>query len=403
MQNKLKYQEITTLNNMYNEIVIYYTQTRQFNLAHKYILLNEKLVNKLLDPQSSKQHQFLSFQLDSAEGNYKGAMNHLIQFRKINDSLFTEKKSRQINQLEIEYQTEKNQIQLKVKDQSIRLLQQKEQIQQKDLKNAYLIKKLTFSGIFTLLVILALLYRQYRLKQKSNQVVQQNNILITQKNEMLQRLLREKEWLLKEVHHRVKNNLHTVICLLESQAVYLEDDALKAIESSQHRIYAMSLIHQKLYQAEGLKTIDMAVYLPELITYLNDSFGAQHKVRFHLDISKISLGISQAVPIALIVNEAVTNSIKYAFKEEFRGVIEISMHKLGNEIKLIVADNGIGIDSAVINGHSESLGLKLMYGLSEDINAQFWIENTQGTTITVLLENDPLNDEKVYFAENVIC
>ncbi len=92
---------------------------------------------------------------------------------------------------------------------------------------------------------------------------------------MLQHLLTEKEWLLKEVHHRVKNNLQTVIALLESQAENLQDDALKANEISKHRIFAMSLIHHQLYKGEDIKTIDMSVFRPELLDYLSGSFGTE--------------------------------------------------------------------------------------------------------------------------------
>ncbi len=165
-----------------------------------------------------------------------------------------------------------------------------------------------------------LLYKQYRQKQKSaaliaetNKVISQKNQAITQKNEALEQLVTEKEWLLKEVHHRVKNNLHTVICLLESQAAYLESDARQANEVSQQRIYTMSLIHQKIYQSEDIKSIDMSVYLPEFIQYLDDSFGNNLRIHFEVDIDPVQLDISQAVPVALIINEAVTNSIKYAF------------------------------------------------------------------------------------------
>ena len=130
-------------------------------------------------------------------------------------------------------------------------------------------------------------------------------------------MLAEKEWWLKEVHHRVKNNLHTIICLLESQAMYLEKDALQAIEKSQHRIYAMSLIHQKLYQNEDLQVIDMSVYLEEFIGYLKDSFDTQG-IDFIIHVDPVQLNLQQAIPVALIINEGVTNAIKYAFENRKR-------------------------------------------------------------------------------------
>jgi two-component sensor histidine kinase len=258
-------------------------------------------------------------------------------------------------------------------------------LQQNKLQQANLMRNVTIGGILALFIIVFLLFRQYRHKQQSN-------ILISQKNEVLQHLLNEKEWLLKEVHHRVKNNLHTVICLLESQAAYLENDALKAIENSQHRIYAMSLIHQKLYQSDDVKTIDMSIYLPEFVQYLNDGFGTQRQIRFQLAIEPLMLGLSQAIPIALIINESVTNSIKYAFPENRNGIIEINMHQIKGRIRLVIADNGIGINPEIANNPTDSLGLKLINGLSEDINATINFVNDNGTRITIMFNFDPLND-----------
>ncbi len=150
--------------------------------------------------------------------------------------------------------------------------------------------------------------------------------------------------------------MHTVICLLESQAEYLENDALKAVESSQHRIYAMSLIHQKLYQTEDVKTIDMAVYIPEFVRYLGDSFGTQGQIRFLLNIEPLKLGTGHAVPVGLIINETVTNAIKYAFPKKNYGTIEISMRKDHNDIFLSIGDNGIGMAVLPTDARLESWG-----------------------------------------------
>lgn len=216
------------------------------------------------------------------------------------------------------------------------------------------------------------------------------NETITQKNEQLQQLLKDKDWLLKEVHHRVKNNLHTVICLLESQAMYLKNDALKAIEISQHRIYAMSLIHQKLYQSADIQTIDMAVYLVEFTGYLMDSFDVHQQITLQLDIEPLKFGVSQAIPVALIINEAVTNSIKYAFPANEQGIIYIGLKQTEKNVKLIVADNGIGISSTINDDELKSLGISLMKGLSSDLKGKINIQNETGTKISVIFE---LNQE----------
>jgi len=203
-------------------------------------------------------------------------------------------------------------------------------------------------------------------------------------------LVEEKEWLLKEVHHRVKNNLHTIICLLESQAIYLENDALEAMEKSQNRIYSMSLIHQKLYQSDDIQTIDMASYIPELVQYLKDSFDTLSKqVYFNLKIDKISLTQTIAIPIALIINEAITNSIKYAFPGKSGGEILISLQDENESIKLELADNGIGMNNDITNAESVSLGLQLIKGLSKEIQGDLKIETEHGVRITIIFKKYP--------------
>jgi two-component sensor histidine kinase len=179
---------------------------------------------------------------------------------------------------------------------------------------------------------------------------------------------------------------------LQSQARYLENDALKAIETSQHRIYAMSLIHQKLYQSDDIKTINMATYIPELVQSLIDGFGTDGQISFKLNIAAIDLGLSHAIPLALIINEAVTNSIKYAFPGNKKGEISIQMTDGGTQFLLELSDNGIGIPQIDHDAEPETLGIRLIKGLSEDIDAETSFEVDNGTKITIAFKPDPLND-----------
>jgi len=310
------------------------------------------------------------FRLDSAMGNYQAAIKYLRLNNTIKDSIFNISKNKQIEELQIAYKTEE-------KEKDNRLLKGTEKLDQTQLQQAKNTRNWTIAGSCMLLIIAGLLYRQNSQRKK-------NNAVITHKNELLQHLLTEKEWLLKEVHHRVKNNLHTVICLLESQAAYLENDALKAIENSQHRIYAMSLIHQKLYQSDDIKTIDMAEYIPELVKYLEDSFDVLDQIEFRLNIDPVSLNISHAIPLGLIINEAVSNSIKYAFPGKRKGQISISLVDAGTQITLVLADNGIGMPLNTNDTESTSLGLELIKGLSEDIEGAIRFEVSNGTQITIM-------------------
>ena len=214
--------------------------------------------------------------------------------------------------------------------------------------------------------------------------------MITNKNGQLQHFLTEKEWLLKEIHHRVKNNLQIVMSLLNSQSSYINDEsALTAIHDSQHRVHAMSLIHQKLYNSENLSSIDMSFYIRELASYLSDSFNTGQRIRFEFDIEPLELDVSQAVPLGLILNEAITNSLKYAFPNEREGVINVTLSNTsGNQYLLEISDNGIGIPSHLKNKKAGSLGMSLMAGLSEDLDGSFSIEKNNGTVIRILFVHD---------------
>ncbi|MET0637983.1 MAG: sensor histidine kinase, partial [Chitinophagaceae bacterium] len=161
---------------------------------------------------------------------------------------------------------------------------------------------------------------------------------------------------------------------------------------SQQRIYAMSLIHQKIYQSEDIKTIEMNNYLPELIQYLEDSFGNNRQIHFQVEVEPMKLDISQAIPVALIINESVTNSIKYAFPDNRKGVIEIRMRRIADQIYLEISDNGIGIDESwLVNDSPDSLGLELIRGLSRDLKARLKMENNNGTRISIVFNITPFD------------
>jgi len=361
----------------YERMGYFYIELKEYAKAKPY-LDSAMAHNKELSSTKAKIHlNFMMFLADSALGHYLSAIKLLRINNEFDHTVYAQSKMEDMQKLLVQYETEK-------KNSEIQLLKQKELLQQSNLKRAYLIKNITIGTIVLMTVICALLYKNYKQKQSAN-------MIITQKNDMLQRLLNEKEWLLKEIHHRVKNNLHTVISLLEAQAVYLENDALKAIENSQNRIYTMSLIHQKLYQSDDIKTIDMDVYIPELAQYLEDSFDSASNVHFNLKIDPVSLNISYAIPLGLIINEAVTNSIKYAFPNNKKGEITISLIDDGKKITLIMADNGIGIPKNIHKTELNSLGLELIKGLSEDIKATLNFETDNGTKITIKFEHDELN------------
>jgi two-component sensor histidine kinase len=186
-----------------------------------------------------------------------------------------------------------------------------------------------------------------------------------------------------------------VVGLLASQVEFLKnEEAVQAINNSQNRIQAMSLIHQKLYQSESLSIIDMPSYIFELTEYLKDSFEIRNSIRFILDIDSFNLPLSHSIPIGLIFNEAVTNSIKYAFPKQENGIINISLKAVDDQkFKLIIKDNGVGLPPDFDPYNNPSLGVKLMHGLAADIDGKFLITNSNGTKITLEFT---INDGNLY-------
>lgn len=356
----------------------YFISTKQFQKARYYLTKNIELHKKLVYNLDHIHDSQLWYKVDSAQGNFQSAFNHLNFYKSKMDSIFSINKVRQLQVLSIEYETAIKEDSIKVKDRNINLLTQTNNLQAANLKQAGLIKNITIIGIILTLVISGLLYRQYLHKQKSNKV-------ITQKNEQLQHILDEKEWLLKEIHHRVKNNLQIVMSLLNSQSAFIDNDAaLTAIHDSQHRVHAISLIHQKLYGSENVSSVDISLYIREMVLYLTASFNTGQRIRFEVDAEPLQMDVSQAVPLGLILNEAITNSIKYAFPDGRHGDISISLLRIDtHQCLLTISDNGIGTLSQVSNKRSGSLGMSLMEGLSKSLAGKFSIRNNNGTTITV--------------------
>ncbi|MGF7042611.1 tetratricopeptide repeat-containing sensor histidine kinase [Mucilaginibacter lappiensis] len=374
---------VKNYNDTYGELSETYAQSALFYISLKKTSVARLFLNQI-NPNSTTLVNYntlkysILYKIDSLEGDFKAALNDHIIYQQASEAVAGYDEQKKLNELTVKYAAAK-------KDQDIKLLHKQRDAQQAELKKGKLIRDLMIIAGCLLALLLIVVVSRYRLKQRTSEQ-------ITRKNASLQHLLTEKEWLLKEVHHRVKNNLHTVICLLESQARYLENDALEAIETSQHRIFAMSLIHQKLYQSDDIKTINMADYAPELVQSLIDSFGTAGQIHFKLNIEPINLSISHAIPLALIINEAVTNSIKYAFPDNRKGEISISMIDDGTRIILNLADDGIGMPQVNYEAESESLGLRLIKGLSEDITAQIRFEVSKGTKIIIVFKADPLND-----------
>ncbi|TRW25893.1 hypothetical protein FMM05_06630 [Flavobacterium zepuense] len=362
----------------YPTVFHYYSYTGEYNLAKPFLVKQAEMLKKNFNlTQITKNEEFL-FMADSASGNYLSAIGHYQQFHKWKDSLFSVDRDKKMKELDIAYKTEK-------KDKDIKLLQQNSRLKDTTISNQATIRNITIGGIIVLLLLLIVTYSRYQIKQKSNKKLEAQREEINRQNDILRQLVNEKEWLLREIHHRVKNNLQIVISLLNTQSAYLENkDALLAIQNSQNRMHAMSLIHQKLYQTENLSSIDMSWYIHELVNYLKDSFDIASKIKYVLNTEPIELDVAQAVPLGLILNEAISNAIKYAFPNDAKGTINIELKEIETcKYMLRISDNGIGLSPGFETEERDSLGMNLMMGLTEQMDGSFNIASNNGVVVTI--------------------
>jgi two-component sensor histidine kinase/ligand-binding sensor domain-containing protein len=197
----------------------------------------------------------------------------------------------------------------------------------------------------------------------------------------------EKTLLLKEIHHRVKNNLQVISSLLNLQSEGITDPRVLALfEDCRHRINSMALIHEKMYQSKNLANVDLVNYIEDLVDSLLDVYDSNKQIRVESHVEDHSLHIDTIVPLGLIINEIVSNSLKYAFEGRQNGTIIVSFVKTGeNRYMLDVSDNGIGMP-AEIEPKLGSLGLQLIDLLTSQINGEVQSSSTYGTRYVIVFE-----------------
>ncbi|WP_125723534.1 sensor histidine kinase [Flavobacterium ustbae] len=329
-----------------------------------------------------QQLELSLFKIDSINGNYLSAIDHMKNYTRIQDSIDDIAKHRDYENLKFKFETS-------AKIQNIKSLKQQTNLQKSQLQSSRLLNMISVSSLFLLLIIIILLYNRAKIKQRNTSRLQVKEKEIKLKNIKLERLVEEKEWLLKEIHHRVKNNLQTVISLLNSQSSYLKDDlAISTIKNSQNRIYAMSLIHQRLYREDNVSMIDMPEYCNELVEYLKESFNAEY-IDFKVQVDSIELDISQAIALGLIINEVITNSIKYAFKNTENSRISLALSEISQDYyRLHISDNGIGIQDIEALQNSDSFGMTLINGLSNTLEGDLSITNENGVSFQLTFKKD---------------
>jgi PAS domain S-box-containing protein len=211
---------------------------------------------------------------------------------------------------------------------------------------------------------------------------------ITERKESEDQLLKvieEKEMLLTEIHHRVKNNMQIISSLLNLQSQYVEEEeTLSVLKESQGRVKSMALIEEKLYQSPDMSHINFKQYVEKLVSDILQSYRANtgliHPI---IQIDNIEMNMETAIPCGLIINELVTNSIKYSFPGDREGEVRVSLKNMGEQFVLIISDNGIGLPEDLDFQSTESLGLQLVNSLTDQLDGEIEVDKSHGTEFKI--------------------
>ena len=337
-----------------------WSQARQYN--KETLSLTQDIGSRRYYVQALRQQGLIA----EGEGRLAEAIQSMKRYKIQSDSLKSEEVQNELSKLEAVFQNKQkegeiNRLQLEDRIQTLQLTRQK-------------------WGLITLALVLCFLtLLLWRIYQQKRQIIVQKDTI--------DEALREKETLLQEIHHRVKNNLQVISSLLRIQTNQTTDEgALAALREGQSRVNSMSLIHQDLYQHDNLKGIYMPDYIKKLTFNLLDTYQvSDQRIELTNNIDNLILDVDTVVPLGLIINELVTNAIKYAFPDDRIGTIDVSLTRHEGHLLLAVTDNGVGMTDTPSD--KDAFGLGLIEAFANKLDADVVISNHNGMRVSLEIKN----------------
>lgn len=316
---------------------------------------------------------FLS-DLFEQQGRMDSALVHHKRMKALGDSLLNEERVTQIAEMRERYESGRK---------DVLIAENRAQLEQRTIT----IRAIA-AGAVLLLIAALFAYRAYRIKRKGEAELADKNAVISGQ-------LKEKELLVREIHHRVKNNLQVVSSLLSIQGRGIADaKAKQAVNDSRLRVKSMALIHQDLYREGDLTGVRMKEYVEKLARGLITSYGMTDRVALRSEVEELDLDVDTAVPIGLILNELITNALKYAWPEGRQGVmtITIGLHDAlvpegGQALLVEVRDDGVGHAPRPAGEESGGFGLNMIKTFAVKLKAEWTVEHEGGTVARLLIRN----------------
>jgi two-component sensor histidine kinase len=339
------------------------------------VLKSEKSIITLIEAERIISSNYYNLK------DYKNSSKHYHLYFELSDSLNQLNQASDIENKLIEYELVRDSLE----NQQLYLKKEISDIEHENLKllEEYNQTKLKYTLIILTIIIITgiLLFISFRRRLKEEK---QHKEKLEVQNEELKRTLisnEEKEVLLKEIHHRVKNNLQIINSLIRLQSHYMTpNNYLTKLNETENRIRSMALVHEKLYQSKELSKLNVSTYIKELVSNIYESYETGVPIEFQYEISELKYSIDTLIPIGLIINEIVSNSLKYAFQGKESGQIYIKFCDKCYDKKtvLIIKDNGIGADLQFEDLSSDSLGMELIESLTEQLDGTFELDTEFG-------------------------
>lgn len=318
--------------------------------------------------QQQTAHMLLSEAYEKS-GNYKSALEDFKLYKQISDSVYTKESIEIIAEKDALYNKQ-------TQDAKIALLNKEKEVSKAELLRSRTILIGSFIVLFLLSVAAFALYKMY--------------VKIKAKNQIITKALKDNELLLHETHHRVKNNLQMISSLLNLQSKYVNDkNAFEVLQNGRNRVQSMAILHKNLYAGEDINMVNIQDYFDGLVISILNSYQKSDKeIQVEVEAKGIIMDVESVIPIGLIVNELVTNSLKHAFTNEHskKPEIRIRMNDSGNDYQLSVKDNGVGISEEFTEKSlKESFGQRLINSLSQKLKATVNIVNNNGTEVNIII------------------
>ena len=395
-----KYQSLAAITNLlyiaekeqknYQQALEYYLLVKSYNdslLNSSRTALIEELDTKYKTAQ--KEHQIILLDKDnklkdiSLKQEQQNLLLAQIKNNERQQQIELLNKNNEVKDLSIKEQQQYLQLQKNQnieKEQQIALLNKDNEVKNLLLKESKRTQLLYTLGLSLLAIAVVSALVLFSIKQRANKQ-------LAEKNKIISKSLHDKEVLLKEIHHRVKNNLQVVSSLLNLQSRNIKDvQAQAAIKEGRDRVKSMAIIHENLYQEDNLTGVDMKNYIEKLTENLFVSYNIAHgSIQLQTDIDAMQLDVDTVIPIGLILNELISNALKYAFTENETGILSVTLKQQNNDLLLAVKDNGKGLPEGWDINQLNSLGFQIIKSFAQKLKAALMVHNNNGTEVQMLI------------------